>query len=87
MCLILWKQVFDKMFVWEFMYMLARLLQVLSYTFSQALLGLRICLSMQDKQELQVSSLGGQDSLEEEMATHSSILVWIIPRTKEPGRL
>ena len=27
---------------------------------------------------------GGEDSLEEEMATHSSILVWEIPWTKEP---
>ena len=69
------------------MYMLARLLQVLSYTFSQALHRLRICLSMQHKHEIQVPSLGGEDSLEGEMATHSSILVWIIPRTKEPGRL
>ena len=40
---------------------------------------------MQDKQEIQVPSLGGEDSLEEEMAIHSSILVWIISRTKEPG--
>ena len=33
------------------------------------------------------SSLGGEDLLEEEMATHSSILAWGIPRTEEPGRL
>ena len=44
-------------------------------------------MSMQDKQEIQVPSLGGEDSLEEEMATHSNILVWIIPRTKESGGL
>ena len=30
-------------------------------------------------QETQVQSLGWEDSLEEEMATHSSILVWEIP--------
>ena len=32
-------------------------------------------------------SLGQEDSLEEEMATHSSILAWEIPWTEEPGRL
>ena len=32
-------------------------------------------------------SLGQEDPLEKEMATHSSILAWIIPRTEEPGRL
>ena len=34
-----------------------------------------------------VRSLGGEDPLEEEMATHSSILAWRIPWTEEPGRL
>ena len=38
-------------------------------------------------QEKQVWSLGREDSLQEEMATHSSILAWEIPRTEEPGRL
>ena len=38
-------------------------------------------------QEPQVPSLGGEDPLEEEMATHSSILAWDIPRTGEPARL
>ena len=31
--------------------------------------------------------LGGEDPLEKEMAIHSSILAWKIPRTEEPGRL
>ena len=31
------------------------------------------------------SSLGGEDPLEKEMATHSSILAWRIPWTEEPG--
>ena len=35
----------------------------------------------------QVQSLGREDLLEEEMATHSSILAWRIPRTEEPGGL
>ena len=38
-------------------------------------------------QETWVRSLGWEDSLEEEMATHSSILSWEIPGTEEPGRL
>ena len=37
--------------------------------------------------EMQVRSLGWEDPLEEEMATHSSILAWKIPWTEEPGRL
>ena len=42
---------------------------------------------MQEIQETQVRSLGGEDSLEEEMATHSNILAWKIPWTEEPGGL
>ena len=38
-------------------------------------------------QETQDRSLGWEDPLEEEMATHSSILAWEIPWTEEPGRL
>ena len=34
-----------------------------------------------------VQSLGQKDSLEKEVATHSSILAWEIPLTEEPGRL
>ena len=34
-----------------------------------------------------VKSLGREDPLEEEMATHSSILIWRIPRTEEPRGL
>ena len=34
-----------------------------------------------------VQSLGLEDPLEKEMATHSSILAWGIPWTEEPGRL
>ena len=37
--------------------------------------------------ETQVQSLGRDDLLEKEMATHSSILAWKIPWTEEPGRL
>ena len=38
-------------------------------------------------QETQVRSLGLEDPMEKEMATHSSILTWRIPRTEESGRL
>ena len=38
-------------------------------------------------QKTWVQSLGWDDPLEKEMVTHSSILVWRIPRTEEPGRL
>ena len=38
-------------------------------------------------QETLVQSLGREDLLEKEMATHSSVLAWKIPWTEEPGRL
>ena len=38
-------------------------------------------------QETQVRSLGQEDPLEKEMATHSSTLAWKIPWTEEPGKL
>ena len=43
--------------------------------------------AVQEMQERQVRSLGREDPLATEMATHSSILAWKIPRTEEPGRL
>ena len=42
---------------------------------------------MQETEEMQVCSLGREDPLEEEVATHSSILAWEIPGTEEPGGL
>ena len=42
---------------------------------------------MQETQKMQVWSLGQENPLEKEMATHSSILVWEIPWTEEPGGL
>ena len=39
------------------------------------------------RQDTQVLSLGQDDPLEKEMATHSSILAWRIPWTEEPGGL
>ena len=46
--------------------------------------GKRICLLMQ---KAQVQSLGQEDPLEEEIATHSSSLTWETPWTEEPGEL
>ena len=40
---------------------------------------------MQELHETRVQSLGQEDPLEEEMATHSSILAWKTPRIEEPG--
>ena len=42
---------------------------------------------MQVLQEMWVRPLGQKDPLEEEIATHSSILAWEIPWAEEPGRL
>ena len=43
--------------------------------------------NLPEMQETQVRSLGWENPLEEEMATHSSILAWEIPWIEEPGGL
>ena len=43
--------------------------------------------NLPEKQETWVQSLGLEDPLEKEMATHSNILAWRIPWTEEPGGL
>ena len=43
--------------------------------------------AMQEIQEMWVPSLGQEDPLEKEMATHSSVLGWKIPSTEGPGGL
>ena len=47
----------------------------------------KFCLPIQETRKTWVQSLGWEDPLEEEMVTHSSILVWKIPWTGEPGGL
>ena len=47
----------------------------------------KICLPMQETQETPARSLGGEDTLEKEIATHSNILAWKSPWTEEPGML
>ena len=43
--------------------------------------------AMQEPKETRVPSLGQEDPLEKDMATHFSILAWRIPWTEEPGGL
>ena len=43
--------------------------------------------AIQETQNMQVQPLGWEDTLEKEMATHSSILAWEMPRTEESGKL
>ena len=43
--------------------------------------------NLSSRQETWIQSLGWEDPLEREMATHSSILAWEIPQTEEPGGL
>ena len=50
--------------------------------FSGGTSGKRTCLPMQEMREMGVQSLGQEDLLEEEMATHSSILAWRSPWTR-----
>jgi hypothetical protein len=52
--------------------------------FPTSLVVKNICLPVQ---EMRVRSLGREDVLEKDMATHSTILAWRIPRTEEPGGL
>ena len=71
----------------------------LSFTISQSLLKLMsiesmmpsndliLLLLLPSMQETWVRSLGQEDPLEKEMATHSGTLAWKIPWTEKPGRL
>ena len=57
------------------------------YTSSLVAQQLRICRPIQETKETWVQTLGWEDPLEKEMATHSSTLAWKIPWTEKPGRL
>ena len=54
---------------------------------SQVVLVLKNLPDNTGRHETQVQSLGREDLLEDGIATHSSILAWIIPWTEEPGKL
>ena len=60
---------------------------VLAYTSTWASLVVQRLKRLPAKWEIRVRSLGREDPLEKEMATHSSILAWRIPWTEEAGRL
>ena len=62
-------------------------IKVLSWDFYWVFLVAQLVKNPPAVQETQAQSLHGEDPLEKEMATHSSILVWKIPWTEEPGRL
>ena len=64
-----------------------RLKQLSSSSSSSASLVAQSVKNLPAVQETQVRSLGWEDPLEKEMATHSSILAWKISRTEEPGGL
>ena len=57
-----------------------------NWAFSVAQRVKNLC-ATQETQAIQVRSVGGEDPLEKEMATHSSILARKIPWPEEPGRL
>ena len=57
------------------------------YTIHQASLVAQRLKRLHAMWETWVRSLGWEDTLEKEMATHSSTLAWRIPWTEEPGRL
>ena len=58
-----------------------------TYEASQVAQWLRVRLPMRKTQEMQVRSLGWEDALEKETASHSDILAWDIPWTEEPRGL
>ena len=55
--------------------------------YSYSLSGSSVLNKLHAMQETRVRSLGSEDPLEKEMATHSSIFAWEVPWTEEPGRL
>ena len=67
--------------------MLIQIAPVRAHRASQVAQWWRVCLPIQEMHDMQVWCLNRENPLEEEMATHSSILAWKIPWTEEPGRL
>ena len=57
------------------------------YTIIKASLVAQIVKNLSAMQETQIGSLGWEDPMEKEMATHSSVLAWRIPWVEEPGGL
>ena len=59
----------------------------LEYRVRMASLVAQVVRNLPTIQEMWVWSLGWEDSLEKEMATHSSIVAWEVPKSEEPSRL
>ena len=59
----------------------------IEYEYLFGLAGDSVVKNLSAVQKTQVQSLGREDSLEKEIATHCTILDWEIPWTEEPGRL
>ena len=66
---------------------LVQLLWNMAFYYLSKFLVVKNLSAMQDLQKTQVRSLGWEDSLEKDIATHSSFLAWRIPWTGEPGGL
>ena len=60
---------------------------IIEYGLLRWLSGKEISLPMQEPREMQVQSLGWEDPLEKELATHFNILAGIMPWTEGPGSL
>ena len=60
---------------------------MLKWAFPGGVSGKELTCQCRKHSETWVPSLGGEDPLEKGMPTHSSILVWEIPWTEEPGRV
>ena len=59
----------------------------MAYNFYQTSLVAQMVKNLPPVQKIQVQSMGWEDPLEKDMATHSSILAWRTPWTEEPGGL
>ena len=57
----------------------------MAYNFYQTSLVAQMVKNLPPVQKIQVQSMGWEDPLEKDMATHSSILAWRTPWTEEPG--
>ena len=73
--------------IWRVVSLITQRLILYMCGFSRWLSRWRTHLPRQETQETRVWFLSQEDTSEEEMATHSSILAWKIPWTEEPGRL
>ena len=62
-------------------------LKLLRHIVTPSFMGVSVVRTHLPMQDMQVHSIGWEDTLEKELAAHSSILVWETPRTEEPGRI